>query len=318
MVATILFPETRLTISCPEGGTINPAANMGTTEIVTSDRTVKTAISCRSSLGDTRANEPILNMPCLSSAANNIKRFGHTSPVSLGDHFLAVSRVLGENPVRVTYAEYRELKHTWSTRNGDIAFKISDYLDAAPEDVQRSLAWYLLCRAHGRKCPNGEERPYLAYVRSKELWSNKRETFLSRTKNLSFAPRGDVRDLKSVFEYVNSYYFSGRLKDPDLAWVDESPLVRFGFYFEPLNLLATNKILDTERIPRYVLEFVMYHELLHYVDPGNGRTRRRVHHTKEFREQEKAFSHYEESEHWLRRIVSQIRIERRNGLVPQA
>ena len=257
-------------------------------------------------------------MPALSSAANNIKRFGHTSPVSLGDHFLAVSRVLGKDPARVIFAEYRELKHTWSSRNGDIEFKISDYLDAAPEDVQRSLAWYLLCRAHGRKCPDCEERPYLAYVRSRELWSNKRGIYLSRAKNLSIAPRGDVRNLKSVFEYVNSYYFSGRLKDPDLAWVEESPLVRFGFYFEPLNLLAANKVLDAERIPRYVLEFVMYHELLHHVDAGNGRMRRRVHHTKEFRDQERVFSHYEEAEHWLRRIVSEIRSKKRNGLVPQA
>jgi len=221
-------------------------------------------------------------MPAVSSAANNIKRFGHTSPVSLGDHFLAVSRVLGKDPARVTFAEYRELKHTWSSRNGDIEFKISDYLDAAPEVVQRSLAWYLLCRAHGRKCPDCEERPYLAYVRSRELWSNKRGIYLSR------------------------------------AWVEESPLVRFGFYFEPLNLLAANKVLDAERIPRYVLEFVMYHELLHHVDAGNGRMRRRVHHTKEFREQEKAFSHYEEAEHWLRRIVSEIRSKKRSGLVPQA
>lgn len=257
-------------------------------------------------------------MPSLSSAANNIKRFGHTSPVSLGDHFLAVSQVLGKDSARVTFAEYRELKHTWSSRNGHIEFKISDYLDAAPEDVQRSLAWYLLCRAHGRKCPDCEDRPYLAYVRSRELWSKKRGVYLSRAKNLSFVPRGDVRDLKSVFVYVNSFYFSGRLRDPDLAWVDESPLVRFGFYFEPLNLLAANKVLDSERIPRYVLEFVMYHELLHHVDAGNGRMRRRVHHTKEFREQEKAFSHYEEAEHWLRKIVSEIRDKKRNGLVPQA
>jgi len=238
--------------------------------------------------------------------------------VSLEDNFLAVGRLLGIDPVRVTFAEYRELKHTWSSRNGDVEFKISDYLDGAPEAVQRSLAWYLLSRAHGRKCPDNEERPYLAYVRSRELWNNKRAAYLSRAKNLSFAPRGDVRDLKSVFMYVNSYYFSGRLKDPDLAWIDESPTVRFGFYFEPLNLLAANTVLDSERIPRYVLEFVMYHELLHHVDAANGRTRRRVHHTKEFREQEKVFSHYEDAEQWLRRIVTEVRNKKRNGIVPQA
>ena len=286
------------------GATSAPAINAGANEMATIEKAIEATIRQRG------FNEPINDTPCLSSVANNIKRFGHTSPVSLEDHFLAVCHINGWDPARVSFAQYRELKHTWNSRNGDIEFKISDYLVGAPEDVQRSLAWYLLSRAHGRECLNSEEKPYLEYVRSNELWSEKRETYLSRAKNLSIVPRGDVRDLESVFEYVNSCYFSGRLEDPELAWVDESPLSRFGFYFGPLNLLAANKILDSERVPRYVLEFVMYHELLHHVDAGNGRTRRRVHHTTEFRKQEKAFSHYEDAERWLRKLVSETRRKR--------
>ena len=40
--------------------------------------------------------------------------------------------------------------------------------------------------------------------------------------------------------------------------------------------------------------------------------------TKEFREQEWFFSHFDEAERWLRRIVFETRNHKGNGLVPQA
>jgi len=165
------------------------------------------------------------------------------------------------------------------------------------------LAMYLLSRAAGRRCPDGKAGVYLEYVRSREFWRANREEYLSRSRNLEVGRRGKVRDLDEVFEYVNSFYFSGRLEKPTLAWTTESPGRRLGFYFEALNILAVNKVMDAERVPRYVLEFVMYHELLHHVNAVDGKKVRRVHHTKSFREQERLFRTYDESEVWLRRLV---------------
>lgn len=165
------------------------------------------------------------------------------------------------------------------------------------------MAWYLLSRAHRRKCPEGKADAYLSYTRSAVLWERHKDRYFSRAKNLRFDPRGNARDLDDVFRYVNDVYFSGRLSRPALAWSRESPRTRLGFFFAPLNLLAANAVLDSERVPRYVLEFVLYHELLHHSDAGSGGLRGRVHHTKSFREQEKAFTHYDDAERWLRRLV---------------
>lgn len=189
----------------------------------------------------------------------------------------------------------------------ELAFKISDYLDGSPDDVQTSLAWYLLCRAHHRRCPPGKADRYIGYARSQELWGPNRSRYLSRARNLVIGPKGEHRDIKEVFDYVNTCYFSGGLQPLVLAWSCESPRQRLGFYFDSLNLLAANRVLDSSRVPRYVLEFVVYHELLHHVDAAGARRIRRVHHTREFREQERAFSHYEDAERWLRRLVSECR-----------
>lgn len=118
------------------------------------------------------------------------------------------------------------------------------------------------------------------------------------------ASKGRHRDLTSVFDYVNSNYFGNKIHNPTLAWVAESPSHRLGFYFAPLNLLAVNAAFDTEHVPRYALEFVVYHELLHHLDAINAEPRRRVQHTKSFKEQERLFSSYADAERWLRRVAS--------------
>jgi hypothetical protein len=239
--------------------------------------------------------------------ANDIKRFSHTSTVSLERAFSSVGRSFGMGNVIARFCAYSELKHTWRERDGALEFKISDYLEGAPEDVLESLSWYLLSMVSGKRCPEGKADRYLLFIHSKELWESKRDVYLSRARNLSFEAAGRERNLRSVFDYVNSYYFKGKLRDPILAWVEESPRQRLGFYFGPLNLLAANRVLDSSSIPRYVLEYVMYHELLHHNDASNGRSRRRIHHTKSFREQERRFTHYTDAERWLKRIVSRSR-----------
>jgi len=236
-------------------------------------------------------------------AANDIKRFSHIIRVSLGKAFAIVGQELGESEVLAAFYPYSELKHTWKRGREGMFFKISDYLSDAPETILESLSWYLLCRAVGRKCPQGKADRYLVYARSRELWESKKELYLSRSRNLSFEPRGNARDLRDVFDYVNSFYFASRLQDPILAWATESPRRRLGFYFQPLNLLAANRALDSAAVPRYVLEFVVFHELLHHVSAGNGCAARRVHHTLEFKKQEKTFSHFDDAERWLGKIA---------------
>jgi len=234
--------------------------------------------------------------------ANHIKTFNHTKFMGLQESFQSVAHEIGMKEVTAVFFPYPELKHTWRFDGRQWEFKVSDYLESAPTEVVDSLAWHLLSRASSMKCPGRLESCYVAYVRSTELWGRARSRYFARAKALSFEPMGRSRDLHVVFDYVNTTYFRGRLREPTLAWTSESPRRRLGYYFEQLDLLAINRSLDCEHVPRYVLEFVMYHELLHHKD-REGNCRRKVRHTKAFRERERAFSSYSEAESWLRRIV---------------
>lgn len=230
--------------------------------------------------------------------------------MDVSSRFESVSKQLGAGRATASFYPYSELKHTWKREGDQVVFKISDYLKHSPEDVLDSMTWYLVCRAFRKKCPNGRAERYLAYSRSTELWCKVKGLYLGRSKSLILEPRGMHRDLSTVFNYVNSNYFASKIHNPVLAWVSESPSRRLGFYFAPLRLLAVNKTFDSELVPRYALEFVVYHELLHHLDATDGRPRRRVHHTKSFKEQENLFSSHSDAERWLRRIAAAGRARR--------
>jgi hypothetical protein len=238
--------------------------------------------------------------------------------VDISNLFDSVACELGVGHSSASFARFSELKHTWRRSGRNATFRVSDYLEGAPEEVIESLAWYIVSRAFDVGCPDGRSDKYLEHLRSRRLWDTKRSLYLSRARGLCVEPRGRCRDLRTVFDYVNSTYFRGMIGDPTLAWVDESPAVRLGYYFDPINLLAVNKVFDSERVPRYVLEFVVYHELLHHIDAESGRRTNRVQHTKRFREQERRFSSWADAERWLTRLVSEYRRSKKRGSVPRA
>ena len=247
-----------------------------------------------------------------------IKRLGHTFAVDISEEFDSVAQELGVGHATASFGKFSELRHTWRKTGTRTSFRVSDYLDVAPQEVIESLAWYLVTRAFDVTCPENKAERYLEYVRSDSMWRLKGPEYLSRARSLCLNPLGKQRDLLAVFNYVNSTYFKGAIVNPTLAWTDESPATRLGYYFGPINLLAVNSVFDSERVPRYVLEFVVYHELLHHVDAESGRRTKRVHHTKRFREQERRFTSWADAEKWLSRLVSEYRRTKNRGSVPRA
>jgi len=104
--------------------------------------------------------------------------------------------------------------------------------------------------------------------------------------------RGQHYDLAQVFARVNTEYFDNRLTTPRLTWNKTLTQRKFGHY-QPLgDTVMISLTLDEARIPAYVVDFVMYHELLHKqlgIELVGGR---RYAHTPEFRAREREFRLY--------------------------
>ncbi|MBF0537124.1 MAG: DUF45 domain-containing protein [Nitrospirae bacterium] len=103
-------------------------------------------------------------------------------------------------------------------------------------------------------------------------------------------------NLLDAYNKINEQYFSGSIS-AIITWGKRSlkrhvRTRRLGSYHCPSNVIRINPILDSPTIPQYVLEYVVYHEMLHTkinIAPGNGK--RRIH-TTEFKQQEILFRGY--------------------------
>jgi hypothetical protein len=118
--------------------------------------------------------------------------------------------------------------------------------------------------------------------------------------------RGRFYDLADLYASVNGEYFDSAL-DCRITWGrrTRSTHVRhrtLGSYTLENDTIRINPVLDRAAVPRYYLEFIVFHEMLHAqlyreqacetgsIEMAAGR---RVVHSPEFKRREKLFRHYE-------------------------
>ncbi len=118
-------------------------------------------------------------------------------------------------------------------------------------------------------------------------------------------PQGACHDLEASFQRVNLRYFDGQVERPHLAWGSRTTTKKFGHFDFTRNQIVVSPCLDAPEVPLAVLDFVVFHELLHKIHGltrHNGRNRA---HTPAFRKDERRFATYAEAEAWLSRFAQQ-------------
>src|SRR5262249_56047916 len=80
-------------------------------------------------------------------------------------------------------------------------------------------------------------------------------------------PQGRHFDLTELFEELNAKYFDRRLKRPHIGWSRRPWQRQFGCYDPGPNHILLNRRMDHSGVPRYVVEYVLFHELLHVKHP---------------------------------------------------
>jgi predicted metal-dependent hydrolase len=121
-------------------------------------------------------------------------------------------------------------------------------------------------------------------------------------RKIQLRSAGKRYNLLDLFHSINREYF-GRSASASITWGQRKARRSagertLGSYNHHDRVIKINPILDSDRVPRYFLEFVIYHEMLHAdigIEDGSGR---RELHSREFRKREKLFRHYEKASAW--------------------
>jgi hypothetical protein len=118
--------------------------------------------------------------------------------------------------------------------------------------------------------------------------------------------QGGHFNLQQVFERVNQAYFQGQMDQPNLTWNKTLTHRKFGHYQANTDTVMLSISLDKSSTPAYVIEFVMYHELLHKQLGVVTNRGRRYAHTKAFREAEARFPQQEQAQAYLNKLSLKI------------
>lgn len=108
--------------------------------------------------------------------------------------------------------------------------------------------------------------------------------------------------LEAAFHRVNERFFSNSLDKPNLQWGQKAcrKLASYNFHDDGV----TVSTIFTESRPE-VLDYLMYHELLHKYHKFKQKNGRSSFHTKEFRQAEALYPHQQEIEKEIELIIKQ-------------
>ena len=204
---------------------------------------------------------------------------------------------------RVEFYAYSSLVLTIRRREEVIYVRFSDLLRRAPIAVLEGAAALLLSRVYRREAPLSLVDPYLEYARSDRTRTRMNRMRRGRIRLAATNPRGDHFDLEKLFDELNKNYFGGSLQRPHIGWSMKNWRRQFGCYDPGPNQILLNRRMDRPGVPRFAVEYVLFHEMLHVKHPTRRSGCSLVSHSREFREEEKLFGEFERARRVLDRLA---------------
>jgi len=196
---------------------------------------------------------------------------------------------------RAHFYHFANINNTIRLREGRVLVRLSDLLEGAPENVLRAIAHILLAKLYRKPIKRAQALRYRRYVSSHELTQKTHLIRQVRGRKKLSSPRGQTYDLEQVFDELNIRFFHGLLARPLMSWSDHHSRLSLGHYDPAHNAILVSRVFDRPRVPRYAIEYLVYHEMLHLKHPVKLRGTRRCVHPPEFSAEEKLFPELEKA-----------------------
>jgi predicted metal-dependent hydrolase len=205
-------------------------------------------------------------------------------------------------PIAVRFRRFTSLNTTIRLRKGEIHVSLSDLLEGAPESVIHAIAHILLAKLYHKPVDAAHNLRYKRFTVSAAV---SKQTELIRTARGSkryFGPEGRFYHLEEIFDALNSRFFHGLLGRPELTWSEHHAKRSLGHYDAAHNTIVVSRVFDRPSSPRYAIEYLLYHEMLHLKYPVKTRGLRRCIHSAEFKAEEGRFPQLAEALAFIKRL----------------
>lgn len=204
--------------------------------------------------------------------------------------------------LKIEFFAFANVNNTIRLREGKLLVRLSDLLEGAPDAVLRAIAHILLAKMYRRPIDRSQAARYRKYVAGHEIVRKAHLVRQMRGRKKLRSPQGHFYDLDAIFEDLNARFFHGLMARPRMSWSQTKTRRILGHYDPAHNAIVISRIFDHPTMPQYVLEYIVYHEMLHLKHPVKLRGSRRCVHSAEFQAEEKLFPRVTEANTFLRRL----------------
>ena len=186
---------------------------------------------------------------------------------------------------------------TFQRQRGLWRLRLHHMFLAAPDDVIQSLADFV--RAGNAQASAVLDR----YIERNKVFI-RRVSPAQMRRRLRLEPQGNHHDLGRIFERLNERYFGNGI-DAAITY-GPAPRVRgsrksikMGSYSADSRVIRIHPALDQPVVPRYFVEWIVFHEMLHHIYRARrGEDGRRCVHPPAFTEHERRFHDYRRAQAW--------------------
>ena len=205
-------------------------------------------------------------------------------------------------PIQLRFRRFTSLNTTIRLREGQIHVSLSDLLEGAPETVIRAIAHILLAKLYKKPIDAAHNARYKRFASSAAVTRQTELIRHARGSKRFFGPEGRFYNLDEVFDSLNLRFFGGLLGRPELTWSEHLARRSLGHYDAAHNTIVVSRVFDRPSSPRYAIEYLLYHEMLHLKHPVRMRGLRRCVHSREFKADEARFPQLTEAMAFIKRL----------------
>ncbi|MBK7863782.1 MAG: hypothetical protein IPJ65_35290 [Archangiaceae bacterium] len=195
-------------------------------------------------------------------------------------------------PVRLAVTDNRSTMVSYQRQDRVLALRLHHMFLDAPDHVVEALAHYAGkgSRAAGRVIDG---------------FIDERDQKIRRARRAGeqLQVQGRHFDLAAIFEELNRTYFQSGIR-ARIGWARapkgrRRKTIRLGVYEHQTREIRIHPSLDGPDVPRFFVEFIVFHEMLHQLFPN-------AHHPKAFRDREKAFPKYGIALEWEKQHLKRL------------
>jgi len=205
-------------------------------------------------------------------------------------------------PMAVRFRRFTSLNATIRLREGTIHVSLSDLLEGAPDSVIHAIAHILLAKLYKKPIDAGQNLRYKRFASSAAVTRQTELIRGARGNKRCFGPEGRFYNLEEVFDSLNLRFFGGMLGRPQLTWSEHTAKRSLGHYDAAHNTIVVSRVFDRPSSPRYAIEYLLYHEMLHLKHPVKMRGLRRCVHSRAFKDEEALYPQLKEALAFIKRL----------------